>query len=286
MIANPISGVAARQAIVPQCVAILRSAGIDAEVTPTEAPGHATVLAGEACRLELDAVVAVGGDGTVNEVLNGMEPGHTALATVPTGTANMFAREFRIPFSAEGAAKVVTAGNRRRIDVGLANGKRFGMVVGVGFDAAIVNAVSADRSGHLGQHRYFAHIARTALHYDFPRLTVRLDDERQSRPARMLFVCNTRNYAAHFALAPDALPDDGLLDFLLMRGGKARNLLRWALAAFLGTLPGYRDVTYVQGRKLVVESEQPVPVQVDGDPGGTTPLTITVEPGALEVLVP
>ncbi len=286
LIANPISGVAARQKIVPRCVEILRGGGLEVTINPTEGPGHATVLAGEACDLGIDAVVAVGGDGTVNEVVNGMKPGRTALATVPTGTANMLARELGVPFDAEGAARVVIAGQRLRIDVGIANGHRFVTVVGVGFDATIVSAVSSERKGHLGQFRYFSHVAKTALEYDFPPLTVRVDDELQTRRAGMLFVCNTRNYAAHFALAPNAKTNDGLLDFVLVHGGGARDFPRWSLAAFLGTLPQYRDVTYVQGRKLEVTTEKPVPVQVDGDPGGTTPLTVSIEPGALEVMVP
>ena len=286
VIANPISGVAARQKLVPRVVDILRDGGIEVEISPTEGPGHATALAREACRLELDAVVAIGGDGTVNEVANGMESGGTALAIVPTGTANMLARELGVPFDAEGAARVVIGGRRRRIDLGVVNGHRFVMVVGVGFDAAVVNAVSGARTGHLGQHRYVGHIAKTLMEYRFTPLSVRIDDEPEDRRASLLFVCNTRNYAAHFALAPDARPDDGLLDFLLVRRGTARDLPRLALAAFAGSLPRYRDVTYVQGGKLRVTAEKPVPVQIDGDPGGTTPLDISVLPGALEVLVP
>ncbi len=286
VITNPISGVAARQTVLPRFVGIIEGAGIEVELSPTEGPGHATVLAGEACREGLDAVVVAGGDGTINEALNGMTPGVTALATLPTGTSNILARELRIPFDAGGAARVVTAGKRRRVDVGVANGRRFLMVVGVGFDAAVVNAVSGKRDGHLGRHRYFAPIAKLIMEYDFPRLRIRIDDEPQDRTAGLAFICNTRNYAGHFALTPDARPDDGLLDFLLVKAGAARDFLRWGLAALTGTLPRYRDVTYVQGRRLVVESELPVPVQIDGDPGGTTPLTIEIDPGALEVIVP
>jgi YegS/Rv2252/BmrU family lipid kinase len=286
IIANPISGAIARRAVVPRCVEVLSRAGIEVETAPTEGPGHATALAGEACRRGLCAVVAVGGDGTVNEVVNGMLPGRTALATVPTGTANMLARELGVPFLADAAARVIAAGRRRRLDVGVVNGRRFAMVVGVGFDAAVVAAVSSARRGHLGQHRYLAHVAKTMMEYSFTPIDVRIDDEPTLRRASLLFACNTRNYAAHFALAPDARSDDGRLDFVLVTGGAARDFPRWLYGAFTGTLPRYRDVTYVQGRKLEVSAAGPVPVQIDGDPGGTTPLLVSLLPGALEVLVP
>ncbi len=286
MITNPISGRAPRQAALPRHVEALGEFGLSVELTPTKAPGHAGDLAREACRAGVDAVVVAGGDGTINEVLNGMEPGRTALATFPTGTSNILARELKIPFSARGAARVIAAGRRMKMDVGVANGRRFLMVVGVGWDAEVVNAVSAARTGHLGKHRYLAHIAATAMTYKFPPLSVTVDGVARPRPDHMVFVCNTRNYAAYFALTPDARPDDGKLDFLLVKEGGARNYVRWAVAALTGTLPRYRDVDYVQGTSLRVETAEPIPWQVDGDPGGTTPLDISLLPGALEVIVP
>ena len=181
---------------------------------------------------------------------------------------------------------MVAGGKRRRMDVGLANGRRFLLVVGVGWDAAVVNSVSAARRGHLGQLKYAGHIGRVVLDYDFPELRVTVGDETRSRSARLAFICNTRNYAAWFVLTPGARPDDGRLDFLLVRDGGARDYLRWAVGALTGTLPRYREVDYEQGVKLRVESDRPVPWQVDGDPGGELPLDVSLAEMELFVIVP
>jgi len=283
VIENPISGLRSRHDLIPEFLDRLRSLGIELSVTRTEGQGHATEIAREAERRERDAVVVIGGDGTVNEALNGLNGGRTALGTFPLGTSSILARDLKVPFDPRRAAEVVRAGRRRRLDVGVVNGRRFLMVVGVGWDAHVVKTVAALREGHLGQHRYLLPVLRAAWEYGWPRLRVAVDGG-PAREAHLAFACNIRNYAAFFRIAPRADPGDGRLDFV--GDGRPRNYLRWALAAFTGTLPRYREVEYVQGREIEVRADEPVPFQVDGDPGGTTPIRITLEPGALEVIVP
>jgi YegS/Rv2252/BmrU family lipid kinase len=286
IVANPISGLKSRERSLDRFREILEASGVAGELAVTEGPGHATELAAAACEGDFDAVVAVGGDGTVNEVVNGLSGTRVALATLPTGTANLLARELRIPFDAEGAARTVVSGRRRLLDAGRADGRRFLMVVGIGWDAHVVELVSSGRRGHLGQHRYLLPIARAILGYEFPPLSVTVDGVPHPRPVSLAFVCNTRNYGAFFNLTPQARPDDGLLDFLLLRNGHPRNYVRWVAAALAGRLPEYRDVDYVKGRRIEIRGERPVPWQADGDPGGQTPLTIEIEEQAVEVLVP
>ena len=285
VITNPVSGSPRSHGRLPVFLDFLKGAGIEADLHRTEAPGHATELAREACRRERQVIVAVGGDGTVNEVLNGLETDRTALATLPLGTSSIFARDLRIPFDPTEAAGILVSGRRRRLDYGIVNGRRFLMVVGIGWDAHVVNAFSAARNGHGGKHRYIAPIAKAMMEYDFPTLTIRVDDG-APRTASIAFACNIRNYAAFFRIAPRAVPDDGVLDFVLIREGGARNYLKWVIAAFRGTLPRYREVDYAQGRTLRVDADRPVPYEIDGDPGGTTPVTISIVPDALEVFVP
>jgi diacylglycerol kinase family enzyme len=157
--------------------------------------------------------------------------------------------------------------------------------VGVGWDAHVVKAVSATRHGHLGKHRYILPIARAVLDYPFPGLEASLDGG-PFADVRLVFACNTRNYAAWFTLAPEAQPDDRRLDFVLLRRGSARDMPRWTWGAFSGTLPRYRETTCAKGRNLVVTAATPVPFQVDGDPGGTTPVRIDLAEETLEVIVP
>ena len=286
VIVNPIAGGAGRRTVLPRYLDALKGHGVEANVVTTTGPGHATELAREACRQGVDAVIAAAGDGTVNEVLNGLDGVEVALSTIPLGGSNMLARDLRLPFDPVRSARVLASGRRARLDAGRVNGRRFVMVLGVGFDAHVVNAVTAMRSGHLRRHRYVGPIARAVFEYDFPELSVRIDGEARERRCCIAFACNTRNYASWFAVAPKAVPDDGALDFVLLTRGSLRDFVRWGIAAFRGTLPRYRDVEYVQGRELVVRAERPVPFQVDGDPGGTTPLTVSIESGAVEVIVP
>ncbi len=286
VIANPVSGSPARPPPLPRFLDALSALGIEAAVTRTEGPGHAAELAREACRSEPDALAVVGGDGTLNEVLNGLGDAPIPLAAVPAGTSNILALDLGIPFDPVRAARLLRDGRKRTLDVGLANGRRFLMVVGVGWDAHVVRAVAAGRRGRLGKHRYLVPAVRATFDYGFPRLSVRRGSGGAPRSARLVFACNTRNYAAFFTLTPRARPDDGLLDFLVVTEGAARNLLRWTLAALAGRLPRYREVRCFQGRELRVEAERPVPWQIDGDPGGTTPVTISLDARTLEVIVP
>jgi len=287
VIQNPISGLPKRHGLVPAFLEGLGAAGAEVELRRTEAPGHATELAEEACRKGCDTLVAIGGDGTVNEILNGMDlAGETALATFPTGTSSIFARDLRVPFEPRPAARAVLAGRRRRMDVSTANGRRFLVVVGVGWDAHVVSKVAEIRDGHLGRHRYVLPVLRAVLDYGWPDLTVRVDGEPEGRPAKVVFACNVRNYAAFFRVAPEARADDGLLDFVVLRDGRARDSVRWVIGALLGTLPRLRETDYVKGREIVVTADEPVPCQVDGDPGGVTPITVSMLPDAVEVIVP
>jgi len=286
VIRNPISGLSSRHRLVPAFLGALQSGDTEVVHRATEGPGHAAEISREEADRGCDVVVAVGGDGTVNEVLNGLPPDGPALATFPTGTASVVARAVGIPFRPADAARVILAGRRRRIDVGRVNGRRFLLVVGVGWDAHVVATVARSRRGHLGMHRYVLPALTAAQTYRWPDLSVRMEGEAVPRVAKLAFACNFRHYGGFFRIAPDARPDDGLLDFVTLSGGGARDSVRWAVGAVLGTLPGLRETEHVKGRSLVVTSDEPVPFQVDGDPGGVTPVTIETEPDALEVIVP
>jgi len=286
IILNPVSGLSGRSGAFEAFRAGLRGEGVEVIETRTERAGHAPLLAGEAIRRGVDAVVAVGGDGTVNEVLNGLPLGTIPVGVFPTGTSNILARELRLPFDPRRAAAVIAAGRRRRLDVGTVNGRRFLMVVGVGWDGHVVEVVSAHRHGHLGRHRYVLPILRAVLDYRFPPLMVSDGGAGPPRPAALAFACNTRNYAGWFALAPEARPDDGAIDFVTLARGSRRDVPRWFWAALTGSLPRYREVTCRKGRSLLVTAGEPVPYQVDGDPGGVTPVRIGMEDVTLEVIVP
>jgi YegS/Rv2252/BmrU family lipid kinase len=237
-----------------------------------------------------EAVVAVGGDGTVNEVLNGLDGTGIPVGIVPTGTANVLARDLGIPFDPAAAARVVAGGRPRVLDIGEArNGegatRRFLCCAGAGFDAVVVKAVAEARKARLGFRGWVRPMWRACAHYDFPALRVSVDGK-PAPPATIAVVCNTANYGGLFSLVPGADPGDGTLDACLIDAHSRRSFFRYTWAAWRGTLPGHGDVRTLRGAAVRIESDRAVPLQVDGDPFGGTPLTATLLPGAARVLVP
>jgi YegS/Rv2252/BmrU family lipid kinase len=288
VVVNPISGSARRGRAVDRFAAALRSADVAVEVRPTERAGHGRELATAAAGEGADAVVAAGGDGTVNEVATGLlRSGDTAtpLALLPLGTANLLARDLGVPFDPEGAARTLLEGEAAPIDTAEAAGRTFVCCLGVGIDAHVVQALHDARRGHIRMASYVRPVLRAFRTYAFPTFRV-TTGEGETHEAVLALFLNTPTYAGFFRPVPDARPDDGLLDaLLLLRGGRSR-LPRWAWAARRGTLPARRDARVVRSASFRVEAGTALPWQVDGEVGGATPVDILIRPSALRVVRP
>jgi YegS/Rv2252/BmrU family lipid kinase len=235
---------------------------------------------------ELDRIVVAGGDGTVNDVLNGLEdPSGIPLAHLAHGTANMLARELRIPRDPAALAALVERGACRRLDLGRAGSRRFLMVASSGFDAAVTRAVSRARRGTLGYPGYARPILSALREYRAPRLRVSVDGA-ESIPGALAVVSNIRNYGGIFSIADRARPDSGVLDVCVFSGGRKWDLFRYAVAASARRVSRLPDVVYRTGRRIVIEAREPTAVQIDGDYRGTTPLAIEVDPSVVPILTP
>ncbi len=259
--------------------------GWETSLEVTEGPGHATELARAAAGRALDAAVACGGDGTVNEVANGLVRSPTALAVVRGGTANVWAKEAHLPKSIDAAVRVVEDGETRTIDLGRAGDRYFLLMSGVGFDAAIVRAVADGLKRQLGAAAYLVSGLRLGLTYGARETDLLADGEPLSGPLYWLLLGNTRNYAGVIDLTHRALVDDGELDLLVLRrGGLLRLgwLLPWAL---LRRHDGRAHVVYRRVTSLEVRTPG-LPVQVDGEYLTETPMRFEAASAALRVLVP
>jgi YegS/Rv2252/BmrU family lipid kinase len=280
-------------------VAKLRAAldmldGWETSLQDSEGAGHATVLATSAAQRGLDAVVACGGDGTVNEVANGLAGSHTALGVVRGGTANVWAKETGVPKDPAKALRLLAEGEVRAVDLGHAsavggsasggNERYFLLMAGVGFDAEIVRGVSSAWKRRLGAAAYLGHGLRVALRHRAAEAELATDGESSAGPLYWLLVANCRNYAGLLDIALHAQVDDGLLDVCLLRkGGLAR--LAWLLPWVLLRRHDRRaHVEYRQARSLDIATPG-LPVQVDGEYLDETPLRFEVTPGALRVIV-
>ncbi len=259
--------------------------GWETSLEATDAAGHATKLARAAAQRGLDVVVACGGDGTVNEVANGLAGSATALAVVRGGTANVWAKEAHLPRDTAAAVRLLTENEQRTIDLGRAGERYFLLMAGIGFDAAVVRDISGALKRRLGAASYLLHGLRVGLRYRTGAADLVVDGEPLASHLYWLLLGNTRNYAGVLNITHQARVDDGRLDIaLLQRGGLLR--LAWlAPWVLLGRHHRRAHVLYRTVTSLEVRTPG-LPVQVDGEYLTETPLRFDVAPAALRVIVP
>ncbi len=250
----------------------------DVRLRFTDRPGHAgEIAASEADRF--DAVFSVGGDGTLREIIVGLQDlTRIPVGIIPLGCANVLARELGIPRGHPlRTARSLLAGSRIEADVGMANERPFLANVGAGFDARVVEALHATRnrrSRGLGMAAYVPVGAKTLLGFGTPRLAVRTEDGERHGPFHSVTVCNTANYGGVMKLTPGARIDDGVLDCHVRRGRGRRTVIRNVLCAVFGLSDSSRT-QILRGRRFTISSDDvSEPFQVDGDPGGVLPVEI------------
>lgn len=284
LVANPISGGGRARGALPRLARALEDAGVTSESRLTEGPRHAGALARGALDGAFDAVVAVGGDGTLREVCEGLE-GKLPAAVFPAGTANVLARELRVPFGIGRFARMLGAARVVAIDTALVNGRLALFVVGVGFDAEILTRLEAARRGPISYTAYVKPICQSILCFRPPELRVRIDG-RDAPPCPFVLVANTRTYAGpwvRFAAGPRL--DDGRFEVYRFDLSSRGALVATALRALAGGIPGGR-VSRTEAAHVRIEASPAVPYEVDGDVAGRTPVEIEVRPRSLPILVP
>jgi diacylglycerol kinase (ATP) len=284
-IGNPVSGGGRTGRRLDSLVRALEGRGHRVHVRLTREPGDARRLTAE-LDPDVDRLVVVGGDGTLNEVLNGLrELSAVPLCQLATGTANILAHELCLPRKPRALADLLERGEVRDLDVGRVGDRRFLMVVSAGFDAMVTEEIHRRRTGTLGYTGYLLPITRVLATYRAPKVSVRVD----SNPAvsgELVVVSNTRNYGGLFTLADRARVDSGHLDVCVLSRASIAGLLGVTAAALSGGVSGRKGVVYLTGREIVIESTHPVSAQIDGDYFGTTPLSIGLESERVPFVVP
>lgn len=261
--------------------------GVDGRIELTERPGHGSELARRAVHDGAEVVVAWGGDGTINEIASQLVSTRTALGIIRAGSGNGLARELGIPRQPETALEVALAGGERRIDVGEIEGRPFLNVAGIGFDAEMADAFNRLGSERRGVLRYTLCVLQAAAGYGACRYAIEVDGQRVEADALLVAVANLPQYGSNAVIAPGAMPDDGLLDVVVVeeRGLLAR--IGLAPRLFDRTIDKAAGVTMFKGTKVTVTGPGPLAFHVDGEPhaGGTT-VSARVYPAALRVKVP
>ncbi|GAB4387853.1 MAG: diacylglycerol kinase family lipid kinase [Thermodesulfovibrionales bacterium] len=282
IVANPVAGSSSERKL-RTARALLEEAGYGVEVLLTSKGGDAEALARGAAARGPAFVMAAGGDGTFNEVANGLAGGGAAMALLPMGTSNVLAKELGVPEDPEGAVRAALSGRPRSVCLGrisMAGGDRyFCLMAGVGFDGLVVARALrlARRPGKL------AHIAAGLLALPGWRPgPIEVVADGRAWEGRSAIVCNAAKYAGHFRIAPDARMADPTLRVVLMRGGGRLDMARYVLSALAGRLTGLGDVAYFEAREVEVRGE--AHVQTDGDYRGLAPASISVAAGALKII--
>ena len=248
--------------------------------------GEATSAARKAAA-DHDVVVAVGGDGTVNEVFNGIVGTEAIFGIIPAGTGNGFAQEFDLPTQPEEACKVLVEGYIREIDVGKANDRYFLGTAGVGFDALIAK-VASKRFGPLrGMWLYFFAGAFVFFRYNRQLVNVEIDSQMVKVKPLLVAIANTRIYGGAALIAPDAEPDDGQFDICVIQDMSAIRLACSLPKLFTGKHVHLYDVAMYRGKSITISAPKPIPVHVDGEPMDLTyRIQFTLLPKAIKILVP
>ncbi|HEY5954663.1 MAG TPA: diacylglycerol kinase family protein, partial [Terrimicrobiaceae bacterium] len=242
----------------------------DVLVRSTSSPGDAQALAARAVAQGYGTIVAAGGDGTINEVVNGIAGNDVRFGILPVGTMNVFATELGIPQNdLVKAWRVIEAGLCRVVDLPRANHEYFVQLAGVGLDAEVVRQTTPDSKKVLGPMSYLLTLAQVAARQP-PKIHIEPVDG-APREGSFVLVGNGRFYGGPFVLFKDARLDDGLLDVLVFQNQSHWDLIRYFQAIVFGNHPALPDVEYFQSRGLRLTSPEPVPVEIDGELTGFLP---------------
>jgi len=283
LIANPIAGGDARRKI-EQARACLERRGCNVDLILTAARGDARRAAVAARAGGVDRIVVAGGDGTLNEVVNGLAPSAIPLAFLPLGTTNVFALEAGIPFEIERACAIAVEGEPRRVCLGRAGQTRFLLMAGIGFDAEVVYRVSGRLKRLAGKAAYLASALGALAGGAPPPIEVVREDGTVIRGYGAI-LGNGRLYGGRFSLTPDASLDEDCLDVCVFLLPGRLSLLRSAVTVAVGGRLGPPVARMFKASSVTVRGEG-VPVQIDGDHLGRLPMSFRALPGELVMVLP
>jgi diacylglycerol kinase (ATP) len=301
LIYNPTSGGRRhrRVAEIERAVEILSEAGITAQLAPTTARSSATAMARQAVLDQRGMVIACGGDGTINEIVNGLAGSDVPMALLPAGTANILAKELGVPWNIPDAAALIPNGEVRRIALGLAvpmngnhsdslpvSGRYFLSVAGAGPDGAIVNGVDEGLKKKAGIFAYWVEGMRQLFGYSFPEMRV-LSSGREHN-ATIIVVGRTAHYGGPFKITTGASLFEPSFEFLTNSKRSRVSYMMCLPALWMGKLRSLDGIAAWKSTETVCEQagSDPVFAQVDGEPVGRLPMAFRIVPDALSIVAP
>ncbi len=286
LIVNPRSGTSEKGRVVRLALSEMLAAGISVQTLYTERPGHATELAAAHAANGTDIIIAMGGDGTVNEVARGLCNTSSTLGIIPTGSGNGLARHLQIPLDPKGAIEVITSGNAQQCDYCTVNDRPFFCTFGIGFDAAVSDRF-ASRPGQRGMANYVRSAIEELIHFEAEEYTLITDESETREKAFVIACCNAAQYGNNAFIAPQASVTDGLMDITILYSG---NMLRQAINGIdlmLGLIRNGARARTFQTSHLTINRSHSGPVHLDGEPADMgRRLVVRCHAGGLRVFSP
>ncbi len=285
IVINPVAGRGTSLKALPEVKKYLDSEGVNYEVVRTEYPGHATELAEE---LEAPGVrvIAMGGDGTVREVINGIQSPDTPIGIIPAGMGNDFARSLGISTNVSRASRFLLDPATKKVDLGVEQGKFFNAME-AGFPAHVVEKIGQFKKGPLkGPWIYLLGVLRSLVELDSYEFQLELDGDSRRQEANAIFVMNSGYTAGGLNLVPQAELDDGLLDIAIISEASRVELLLALRQVYRGNHVDHPRIEFLQAKSVRIESSSRLTKVFDGELEGTTPAELEIAPKSRTIIVP
>lgn len=279
-IVNPVAGKKSSLKIWNDIKGLIKS---PFEYVLTKAPGEAVKLSRDASK-NFERIVAVGGDGTVCEVANGLIGSDVNMGIIPAGTGNDFIRTLRIPHDPRKALDVLEKGFPDYIDLGRHEGGFFINVAGIGLDAEVARFSNEDVKYLKGAPAYVFALIRTLFKFSPRNAVIEIDDKKLYRRLWLVTVANAKYYGGGMKICPDAEVDDGFLDICMVKEMSRLEILKFLPRVFAGGHRTHPAFEVIRGKKISIDFEVPTAVHADGDHIGYTPVKFEIVPKALKVI--
>ncbi|MET3683184.1 diacylglycerol kinase (ATP) [Alkalibacillus flavidus] len=277
LIYNPTSGREAMRKALPDVLERLEQAGFETSAHATTGEGCAKDAAVVACQREFDVIIAAGGDGTVNEVVDGMarQSYRPALGVIPMGTTNDFARAIGVPRDVHAALDIILNGFTKKLDIGQANDKHFMNIAGGGKLTELTYEVPSKLKTAIGQLAYYLKGIEMLPSIRPTHMKIDYDGQVYEGDTMLFLIANTNSIGGFEKLAPEAEMDDGYFDLLIMKATNIAELVMIANKALRGNHIHDDHIIFTRAQSITVESDEDVQLNLDGEHGGQLPGTFT-----------
>jgi diacylglycerol kinase (ATP) len=286
-ILNPIAGRGRSVRAMQRIKEILDEKREKYKVVETEYPGHATVIAKDAVKNGVKRIVAVGGDGTLLEVANGMIGENAVMGIIPAGTGNDFIKAVGIPNDPDTALEILLREKHKRVDIGLADEKRYFLnISGTGFDVEVLKNTEKVKRFLTGLTAYYTAVLMAVFGYRFKKVTLKMEGRTIEKKVLLVAVANGISYGGGMKVAPEASIEDGLLNVTVVE-----KMPRWRIPIDLPKFVKgeHETIKYIEKYKcesVTIETEKEEPLNMDGEITGSTPVTFKVVKNAISVFAP